>query len=458
MKKLICAVISLLMIAGCISPAFAAQADSFVPVIRFVAASDSHVKEEDHTNEQRITKMLQLAYSIAGEDAAYSALDAVLVAGDLTNDGTKPEFDNFSNAVFGSLREGTKFLGVVAKNHDGYQMKREELRAYYKSVTGNNADFNTVINGYHFIGISASPDDAQHYTQAQIDWLEKQLAEATAEDPNKPVFVMHHEHNRGTVYGSSLYDGWGVTYFNYLLKKYPQVVDFSGHSHYPLNHPGSVWQGDFTAIGTGAIYYSEFTVEGERTYHPADSGDTATFWLVELDKDNNMRLRGYDINEGKELCRLMLNNPANPANRDYTPEKRKAASSAPAFSKDAALTVNPVTGGCKVTVPAARSTDGMPVVLYRIYAKNSMGMTVAKNWVMPSYYRAVEQDTIDLELSGLGAGEYTIGVVAENAYGMQSAPVEAKVTVESENTFQSFLDQIAQFFNLIKDFFIQLFW
>ena len=90
MKKLICAVISLLMIAGCISPAFAAQADSFVPVIRFVAASDSHVKEEDHTNEQRITKMLQLAYSIAGEDAAYSALDAVLVAGDLTNDGTKP--------------------------------------------------------------------------------------------------------------------------------------------------------------------------------------------------------------------------------------------------------------------------------------------------------------------------------------------------------------------------------
>ena len=104
------------------------------------------------------------------------------------------------------------------------------------------------------------------------------------------MFVTHHEHNIETVYGSSVYDGWGVPYFKAILNQYPQVVDFSGHSHFPLNDPRSVWQGKFTAIGTGAIYYSEFTVEGLRSYHPADSEQTATCWIVELNDKGDLHL------------------------------------------------------------------------------------------------------------------------------------------------------------------------
>ncbi len=319
---------------------------------------------------------------------------------------------------------------MVAKNHDGYVMNRKELRAYYKSVTGNDADFHRVINGFHFIGLSASESDAQHYDSKQISWLKSELDKATTENPDKPVFVMHHEHNRDTVYGSSSYDGWGVTYFNSTLNNYPQVVDFSGHSHYPLNDPRSLWQGNYTAIGTGAVYYSEFTIDSTRTYHPADSEATATFWIVEIDAANRMHLRGYDIEAGEMICEYLLENPANPENREYTVEKRKAASKPPVFDEGAEIEITPVTGGYTATVPAAKSTDGMPVVLYRYKVINKLGITEKKGWVLPSYYTAGEQETIDLKMTGLAAGDYKIEVIAETAYGVDSEPLTAEVTID----------------------------
>ena len=207
MKKIVSVLLALIIL--CLSVGtltFAKDTDSsFVPVMRFVAASDTHVRSDGDTNEQRICKMMELAYGIADADPVYNKVDALVIAGDLTNDGTKDEFDKFGAAVKGSLRDETQFLGVVAKNHDGYEMKRTELRDYFKNLMGIDADFHTVIGGYHFIGISASENDAEHYDSGQKKWLKQQLDIATAEDPEKPVFVIHHEHVRGTVYGSSLY-------------------------------------------------------------------------------------------------------------------------------------------------------------------------------------------------------------------------------------------------------------
>ena len=38
-----------------------------------------------------------------------------------------------------------------------------------------------------------------------------------------------------------------------ILKNYPEVICISGHSHYSLKNPKSIWQGDFTAINTQSI-------------------------------------------------------------------------------------------------------------------------------------------------------------------------------------------------------------
>ncbi|MCR5040577.1 MAG: metallophosphoesterase [Clostridia bacterium] len=436
----------------------AAAADGFVPVIRFIASSDTHVKVDDGTNAGRIGKMLELGYGIAEADPSYASLDAVLVVGDLTDRGVKPAFDIFWEAMSSSLRDGTRFLGVVAKNHDGYDMKRAELRDYYTSLTGCDADFNVVINGYHFIGLSASPLDGVHYSASQLSWLRKQLAEAAAEDPDRPIFFMNHEPALGTVYGSSAFDGWGIPTFNAILNRYPQVVHFAGHSHYPVNDPRSVWQGAYTAVGTGAIYYAEFTIDSFRAYDPPDCREAANCWIVELDKDSNMRLRGYDVEEAELLCEVYLENPADRNNRDYTPAAHEARSKAPVFASGAAAEVEPSFGGCTVSVPAAISTDGEPIVLYRAFAKDGSGRVVSGTWTLPYYYRAIEQDTIGLTLEGLKEGEYTICVVAENAYGKQSEPLETKVTVEGETGFRAFFMRLKYLFERLITVIKRLFW
>ena len=248
-----------------------------------------------------------------------------------------------------------------------------------------------------------------------------------------------------------------MPYFSPLMKKYPQIVEICGHSHYPLNDPRSVWQGTYTAIGTGAIVSSEFTVDAYRAYHPADYTETSTCWIIEANAQNDLRLRGMDVNEGRFLCDFVIPNPADPGNRPFTPESRKAASEAPVFGEGAALTVTAENNNLKAVVPAAQTAVDDPAVLYRIEAKRARGTTV-KDWVLPQYYRATAQENIEFVLRNLPAGEYTVRVTAENAYGKRSAPLTAQIGVEDKNAVQLIPDYIRQFFADLKDFFVHLFW
>ena len=425
--------LSCLLLVCAALPCFAAgDTETFTPVLRFIASSDSHVRTENDKTFERIGRMLAQAYALSDGDETYQNLDALVMAGDLTNSGTPEEFDKFWSAVSAAKRDDTQFLGVVAKNHDGWNMSRKELRAYYGNLTGETADFHKVINGFHFIGLSASDTDGVHYSDEQLAWLRAQLDTAVAEAPDKPVFFIHHEHNRGTVYGSSTFDGWGIKYFKKILSDYPQVVDFSGHSHYPLNDPRSIWQGKYTAIGTGAIYYSEFTIDDIRAYDPPDCEDTATYWLVEVNENGDLHLRGMDILAEEQLCEYTIKNPADSNNRDFTPAKLKAASKAPVFAPDAAITTAVNEDGTRsVTVPAAQSTDGTPVVLYRLTVKTSYGLTAEKQWYLPHYHVADGEETITFMVSGLAKGRYKLSVTAETAYGVKSEPVKGEATLDS---------------------------
>ncbi len=459
-KKTTALLLAVLLAFACALPAFAADGASpagFVPVLRFVAASDTHVRADSDVTADRIGKMLDEAYAVAGSDAKHPHLDALVIVGDLTHDGTAPEFDKFERAVKGSLRDETQFLAVVAKNHDGYHQSRKAIRARCKEMTGFDADFHAVIGGYHFIGVSVSANALLHYDAGQMRWLKAQLDDAVRDDPQKPVFVMHHEPSYDTTYGSRLYDGWFVPYFSPLMKKYPQIVEICGHSHYPLNDPRSVWQGAYTAIGTGAIVSSEFTVDAYRAYHPTDYTETSTCWIIEANAQNDLRLRGMDVNAGSFLCDFVIPNPADPGNRPFTPEKRKAASEAPVFGEGAALTVTTDGNTLKTVVPAARAAADDPVVLYRIEAKKANGAAV-KDWVLPPYYRATAQESVEFTLRNLPAGDYTVRVTAENAYGKRSAPLQADVRLEGKNAVQLIPDYIRQFFADLKDFFVHLFW
>lgn len=400
----------------------------FTPVIRFVACSDSHLKSAAGKGSYRLEKTAKLAYAIAKADDEYNNLDAFLINGDITNDGNIDQFAGFKVVADKYIKSETELLPIIANNHDFRNMKKQTV-AYFSQLMGKDTDYHKVVNGYHFIGISTSDVEGVNYTEEQRVWLKAQLDEAVKDDPNKPIFVSQHEHVRNTVYGSSDFDGWGIDDFSDILEQYPQVVDFSGHSHYPLNDPRSVWQGSFTAIGTGALAYMELTVEDQRKVHPTGNGLEAQFWIVELDKDSNMRLRGIDLIEEKVLCEYILANPANPDNREYTPEKQTARSTAPVFDEDAKLKVTKFARNISVKFDAAKSTNTEPVFLYKVKVTNSDGEVVKSDWVLPKYYSATVEKTERLNLGKFDKGDYTVSVTAQTAWGIQSEAMTANISI-----------------------------
>ncbi|MCQ2484184.1 MAG: metallophosphoesterase [Clostridia bacterium] len=394
----------------------------FTPVIRFMVASDTHVGSAGDILCMRVNKALKLSYAIAEADKEYNNLDAVVFCGDVTDNGRRDQFCGFQSTINSALRDGTQYIALLAKSHDGSTLDKGSLE-YFKSISGLENDIHTVINGYHFITLSASKTPGEHYSEYQREWLKAQLDAAVKDDPSKPIFVAHHEHVEDTVYGSRDVDGWGIDYFRDIFNQYPQIVHFSGHSHYPVNDPRSIWQGEFTAVGTGAIKYLEFTVDSERKIHPSGYKQESEFWIVEVDANNRIRLRAYDLMEQKMLTEYIIDGPLS---RDFTPEKQEAKSSAPVFTSDKVKVSHPF-GSYKVKVDRADSTDGMPVVLYRAYVLDKDGNELGMSWKMPKYYSYTLDDNETIKIGKLPDGAASIKVVAENAYGMQSEPL--KVTL-----------------------------
>ena len=398
----------------------------FTPVVRFVVSSDSHVKKFNDKGCQRIMKMINTGYAAAEADENYNKLDAAIMVGDITDFGLPWSFFSIRAAVENVLKDETDFLAVAAKNHDSYLGRIS--RAYVSGISEDKADFHKVINGYHFIGLSPAANIFVHYSDKQIKWLDKQLSEAVAEDPSKPVFVFQHEHIYNTVYGSLPEDGWGVEFLTETLNKYPQVVDISGHSHYPANDPRAIWQGSFTAMNDGGLNYYEFTIDGSNSQHPESSDNMAHMLLVEVDAANRVKVRVCDLNAEKVLTEYMIDNVADPVKTKYSPAARKAAATAPIFSNDVKTEVNDK----NVNVTFAPATPGRDdvVFIYRMKVLDENGETVASQRKLGDYYKTLEPNDISFSFNVENAGVYQIVLTAEDAWGLACKPYETTVNVK----------------------------
>ncbi|MCQ4088364.1 HAD-IA family hydrolase [Saccharibacillus sp. JS10] len=94
------------------------------------------------------------------------------------------------------------------------------------------------LAGYHFIFLgseSPHPKDCD-LSNMQLDWLRDRLSEEAS--PERPIFVFLHQPLRDTVAGSMSHQGWyGVNQnaaLQQALAEYPQVILFSGHTHWQL--------------------------------------------------------------------------------------------------------------------------------------------------------------------------------------------------------------------------------
>lgn len=398
--------------------------DGFVPVMRFVATSDTHINTMGDEGCERLTKLIRSAYAISDADNDYKELDAMVFSGDITDNGFIGSFASFAAVTDSELREGTERLGVVSKNHDSYTFLNNSLKIY-TAFTGQETDFHRVINGFHFIGVSRSATLKQ-YTDEQVKWLDENLAAAVAESPEKPVFVFQHEHVIDTVYGSSKEDGWGMDTFRAVLEKYPQAIHISGHSHFPANDPRAIWQDSFTAINDGGLAYFELAIDGKNGQFPEGYKSMTQALVVEVDAENRVLVRVLDVDKGVFVKEFLIDNVTQENKQKYNPEYRKQLAEAPFFEEGAELSVERNRKKLTVSLPQAKVEGDNEVFAYRIEVTDASGKTVHSSFVFSEYYFAERCETVKFDDFRLtGKGKYTVNVVAEDVWGNRS---EALVT------------------------------
>lgn len=432
MSVLISVILSVFTVfASFMTPSFVAPVpemaqDDFVPVMRFVATSDTHIEKLGDTGCKRTSAMLKTAYAISEADDDYKNLDAVVFSGDITDNGHSESFYAFAAITDNEIREGTERLAVVSKAHDSYTFFNKSLNVF-SGITGQETDFHRVIGGFHFIGISRS-EKLKHYTKEQVKWLDDNINAAVNDDPEKPVFVFQHEHVRDTVYGSSKTDGWGLDVFTDVLSKYPQVVHISGHSHFPANDPRAVWQGSFTAINDGGLAYFELAVDGKNGQFPEGKERMTQALIVEVDSDNRVLVKVLDVDAGKIMREFLIDNITEENKVKYSFESRKESSSAPVFSEDSVLQYEKKGSKYYITVPQAEVSEDNEIFVYRISVLNKKGKTIYTDWAFSDYFFSDMPESITFDGFMSVSKNFTVKVCAEDVWGNRSEPLELKIT------------------------------
>lgn len=411
------------------------KAENFQPVLRFTVCSDVHLSKEESglKNAEKFKKMFDVAYGIA-EKGEYKSLDAVLVAGDMTDGGRAEEYEVYRDITAEYVREGTELLTVMGNHeHIEYRDTKNPQKAIevFKEYVSDEVDFHKVIGGYHFIGVSYD-DNGKEEFKTKLEWLRAELDKAVADTGDKPIFVMQHPHPALTVYGSV---NWANMDIRVVLKDYPQVVDFSGHSHYAANDPRSIHQSTFTAIGCGAITGAM----GNLSYISGDEygdGESSTFWLCEVDKDGNIRLRLYDVVSDCffEDVDYFLKDVGNKKNRTYTWSRMMAQDTAPTFPKEAKITAaTDKKGEVSITFPEASGyyrAENYKITL------SSNGEAKQNMVVLSDYTRAVDFEKT-ANFGQLSEGQYTVKIRAFSPYAKRGDTLEWGFSVDKKGNIEA---------------------
>lgn len=211
-------------------------------------------------------------------------VDVIMIAGDLVNNAMSYQYTMFEEALKETYGEDeSKYPEFVYTmgNHEWYSAdERQDDNAVFlfnkharintknlvkrtssKTATSDSSiygNYYKVINGIPFIGISGeSASGILGYTlRDEIkSWL-KEISNLSSVKAGGPIFVAHHyafpdvtySFGQGsTVYSSILYD---------LIKEYPQIILFSGDTHYSGVNERTINQVDFTDINLGSSSYS----------------------------------------------------------------------------------------------------------------------------------------------------------------------------------------------------------
>ncbi len=391
-------------------------------ILRFVVMSDVHVKEnKDCIELERLDKGMKAAYAYA-DGCDYKGIDAIVVDGDFANGGREQEMLNFKEVFEANLREGTQTLISVASHEYGSGIPETHERM--KRLFNMEPHMHLVVKGYHFI--SVSPEKGTYYGKAQQEYAFNELQKAFDDDPDKAIFFFQHAHINSTVYGS--YD-WGEKELVPILMHYPQIIDFSGHSHAPINDPRNVHQKYFTCFGTGSLSYTELD-EFDKYYGtvPPDCDEFAQYLIVEVADDGAVTVKAYDIITGQFFpgCDRVIRPPFTPESFVYT-DKRRETAFRPHFAEGTPVSVKVDGDNAEITFGQAVCEEEPVNDYLATVVRKADGRILRRVAAWSGYYRLNMPQTVSIPVPRLPKGDYTARIIARGFWDNES---DNEITVD----------------------------
>lgn len=259
--------------------------------------SDIHITpDQSHIHNRHFAALL--------EDIKANSPDSIglFVNGDIANSGSELEYQNMQ-AIIRAAGKGIPKLYFAMGNHDYFgtsDARQIQLFLQYTGTEGDTPYHDLWLEGVHFIFLAGERDcDNADLSQAQLDWLREKLNENR--DVNRPIYLFLHQGIKDTVAGCFAYQKWhGVIQekeLSAILKEYPEVMMFSGHSHWEMDSPHTMKARDEnlpTIFNTAAGAYlwnddcmaTDIGLEGSQCYY---------FYAY----DQGIVVRGRDVANGK---------------------------------------------------------------------------------------------------------------------------------------------------------------
>lgn len=436
------------------------QFDDKKIVLSFGVLSDLHINSPDAMPAQKLEKTLKILKAKAAEQDR-DGLDGVLVAGDLIDNAyANPE--NYRQAEWLKAIYEKQFNPVevpliyATGNHDIYNeftsnsvKEAQNLsRIFGPDWFRTDLDMKAkeelecrhcVVGDCHILCVTPVHAAPVTYSAEAKEWLDRTLSQITAKDPDRYVLLLTHPMIYGTVYGSELGEYWYTADLTPILDRYPQVITFGGHLHFPLNDPRSIWQGRFTALGTGSNRY--MAIEAGKYEEMSggtimrDHNEFSQGMLLQIDSHGNVRFTRLDFYNGDTIGEpWVLSAPRRDGSHllKYSHTRRKEANQAPVLS-DIKVTVGESDGEkCPVSVDWAAGTDDEFVHHYVVIVKQLRKVVVQKN-VLSDFYRHPKVEDMkkeySLKLGSLAPGSYEVYVCAFDSWGAAAAPVGQPIEI-----------------------------